>query len=74
VDKSKQLCNKSQGQTNFLGRTSLCKYIALLVINKVTSSAFHLDEKFKISKGKITLQAEGILAHLTESLKKKKNT
>ena len=46
VDESKQLCNKSQGQTNFLGRPSLCIYIAFSVINKVINSAFHLDEKF----------------------------
>lgn len=46
VEKSKQLCNKSQGKTNFLGRPSLCIYIAFSVINKVINSAFHLDEKF----------------------------
>lgn len=57
VDKSK-LYNKSQGQTNFLGRTSFCKFTAFSVINKVTNRTFHLDEKFRISEGKIALQAE----------------
>lgn len=58
TDKSKQLCNKSQQQMNFQGRTSLGKFIAFSVINKVTHSTFHLDEKFKISEGKIILPAE----------------
>lgn len=58
LDKSKQLCGKSQGQTNFQGRASLCKFITFSAINKVTHSTFHLDEKFKISEGTIARPAE----------------
>jgi hypothetical protein len=39
------------------GRTSLCSCIAASVINEITDGVFYLDEEFKISQGKVALQA-----------------